>query len=21
MCVTICGRFGSNEGRIVGYVT
>ncbi|WP_306817586.1 DUF6783 domain-containing protein [Acetatifactor muris] len=21
MCVTICGRFGSNEGRIAGYVT
>ncbi len=21
MCVTVCGRFGPNEGRIVGYVT
>ena len=21
MCVTICGRFAPNEGRIVGYVT
>ncbi|MDE6620242.1 MAG: hypothetical protein K2K74_07095 [Lachnospiraceae bacterium] len=21
MCVTICGRFVPNEGRIVGYVT
>ncbi len=20
MCVTVCGRFGSNEGGVVGYV-
>ncbi|WP_334302973.1 DUF6783 domain-containing protein [Eisenbergiella tayi] len=20
MCVTLCGRFGSNEGDVVGYV-